>query len=462
MAEVTPHAVLGVDQGATPDEIKAAFRALAVQLHPDHNSAPDAAERFGAVKAAYAALARQREKRPRRKRAPRGAGSVFRRKGAPFYWISLTHQGKRHADSARSDRQRVAVDLLDACRAAIRAGTFTTIAAVRDGTRPTSGVTLGDVRDAVLADARRNALRSVRRKEQAFKALVRHIGEHTPIEAIDKERVGAYVAARLRDPVGRARDKDGKPKNPKTISNACVNRELDQLRLGFNLLERPAPRFKKLREADPRVRFPRPGEATSVIEHLTPLWRARLEGPIRMMEITGWRSRSDVLALRWARVDMKRGTIRLERGDTKARDVRTYPFAEVPELAALLRERFDATERWQREHHCIVELVFWTPGTNATGAPAALPVKNYGKAWKAACKKAGVADFTPHDFRRGAARNLIRAGVSEDVTMKLAGWKTKSMLSRYNISAEDDLRDGARKLAESLAASSGEAMKAER
>src|SRR5262249_36631293 len=154
--------------------------------------------------------------------------------------------------------KQVAIDLLKDCHAAIRAGTFTTIAAIRDNIRPTSGVCVADLRDAVIDDAKRNGLRSLRRKEQAYASLVRHLGEHTPIESIDKARIETYVRARLRDPVGRARDRKRKLKCKRTISNGTINRELDQLALGFRLIDRTPPRFKRMRESAPRDRWPKP------------------------------------------------------------------------------------------------------------------------------------------------------------------------------------------------------------
>ena len=48
--------VLGVPRGATPDELKSAFRRLARQYHPDVNNSPDAEERFKEINEAYAVL----------------------------------------------------------------------------------------------------------------------------------------------------------------------------------------------------------------------------------------------------------------------------------------------------------------------------------------------------------------------------------------------------------------------
>jgi len=48
--------VLGVSKGASPDEIKSAFRRLARQYHPDVNKEADAEERFKEINEAYAVL----------------------------------------------------------------------------------------------------------------------------------------------------------------------------------------------------------------------------------------------------------------------------------------------------------------------------------------------------------------------------------------------------------------------
>lgn len=54
--------VLGVSKQATQDEIKAAYKKLALEFHPDRNSAPGAEERFKKISEAYSVIG-NREKR---------------------------------------------------------------------------------------------------------------------------------------------------------------------------------------------------------------------------------------------------------------------------------------------------------------------------------------------------------------------------------------------------------------
>jgi site-specific recombinase XerD len=68
---------------------------------------------------------------------------------------------------------------------------------------------------------------------------------------------------------------------------------------------------------------------------------------------------------------------------------------------------------------------------------------NYRNEWASACAKAGLGTYDEksgvrtgvriHDCRCSGAINLLAAGVDEGLVLKVGGWKTRSMLDRYNV-----------------------------
>jgi integrase len=157
--------------------------------------------------------------------------------------------------------------------------------------------------------------------------------------------------------------------------------------------------------------------------------------------ITGWRTPSEILPLEWRQVDFVAGEVRLDPGTTKNGDGRVFPFTtalrRVLEAQQALAARLAAQGLSAR-------YVFCYPAGAKAGQR--ISATNYIHRWWKARVAAGCPTRIPHDFRRTAVRNLVRAGVPERVAMQLTGHKTRAVFERYNIVSPGDLRDAARRL----------------
>jgi integrase len=141
--------------------------------------------------------------------------------------------------------------------------------------------------------------------------------------------------------------------------------------------------------------------------------------------------------LEWRNVDFAAGTIRLD--TSKNGKGRVLPFRALPALAALLKRQREVIDGVEREQGAIVPRVFL--------AQDGRTIRNLRWAWETTCKKLGMPGKLLHDFRRTAARNLIRAGVPERIAMEILGHKTRCIFDRYNIVNDRDVAEGLEKLA---------------
>ena len=106
------------------------------------------------------------------------------------------------------------------------------------------------------------------------------------------------------------------------------------------------------------------------------------------------------------------------------------------------------TAQWQehQQHYPTCPLVFHRKGQ---------PIKDFRGSWERACREAGLSGKIPHDFRRSAIKNMVRAGIPERVAMMISGHRTRDVFDRYNIVSDGDMREAAEKIRRAFLGSNG-------
>jgi integrase len=271
---------------------------------------------------------------------------------------------------------------------------------------------------------------------------------------ITTDDVRAYVAKRLADTIVTRKSRvvtleDGTkqttPEQRKKVSPATINRELQALKRMFSLAIQSGriatkPHIEMLNEAPPRAGFFEREQYESVLRHLP----AELQPVVSFCYITGWRMADEVLPLEWRQVDFDAQEVRLEPGTTKNKEGRTFPF--TAELRTVLKAQHAEHKRLKKAGYIFPQVFFREVAEGRGGEKKPKAITSLNKAWKAACRAAGCPGRIPHDMRRSAVRNLVRAGIPESVAMQLTGHKTRSVFERYNITSPGDLKHAARLL----------------
>lgn len=217
---------------------------------------------------------------------------------------------------------------------------------------------------------------------------------------------------------------------------ATVNRETGALKQALNLARKQGRLTRSaylpmLREDNVRQGFFERAEFEAVAKQLP----APLDDLARFAYLTGWR-KGEIQPLRWESVDMGTPEVRLR--TSKNGRGRVLPL--VGELLDLMKKRKAARQLTRADGTVgVSDYVFHRRGK---------PVRDFARAWATACREAGVPGKHFHDFRRTAARDMVRAGVPETVAMQITGHKTRSMFDRYNITSADDVREAIRKTKE--------------
>lgn len=207
------------------------------------------------------------------------------------------------------------------------------------------------------------------------------------------------------------------------VAGPTIRRNLVVLRAMFNLAKKEGklrlhdvPYFSMPEDSEPAGTRIQPKEFAKVISHLP----ENLKPFFSTMYATGCRLGA-LQRISWVMVSKDCSSIELPGSLTKSKKPLTLVLAgpQLEPIAALLRKMFRDTSK---------------PVFDST---------NYRPEWSKACAKSGLGTYDKktrtrtgvriHDCRVSAAINLVESGVDADVVMKIGGWKTMAMFSRYNI-----------------------------
>lgn len=354
--------------------------------------------------------------------AEKGKGRIFQPKGAKVWMLAFYGPSGEVRKSAHTRDEKKAREALE-----------TEIRHVqndRDGIETYETPAHRRVKVSVLFS---NLLAHYR--EQGIKGIEDveiRLRESGPLQAAFGGMKAASLTTRAVSDYMRSRREDGRAK-------ATVNREVELLRTAFRLASkhgvvRRCPVFpEKLDESDNvREGFFEADEFGRLLPHLP----GDLADVARFGYLTGWR-RGMILGLTWEEVDRKDGSVRLPGTRTKNGKPLSVPLDE--ELSAIIERRASARSFATLGGMALSQYVF-----HREGKPINETV--FGKQWRRACVKAGLGRYEGkryvgkifHDFRRTAARNMVRAGVPESVAMSITGHRTRSMFERYNVADERD------------------------
>ena len=347
-----------------------------------------------------------------------GMAKPYKRKESRFWWIAPWIKGQQvrqssgETDFSRAERKLRILEGKIAANAPI--------------TPRTDRNSFAALLEAVRTDYKIKRRRSLSDLERRIdKHLIPFLG-HFATNKVTRDMLAEYTLSRQTD----------------DASNASINRELAIVKRAFKLgLESGSvsaiPKIELLPEDNTREGFFSVESFRSVLKHSNPL----LCDVLTAAYFTGWRIQS-IIGLEWRQVDLEAGVVRLYAVQTKNRKPTAFPLAPFPELRSMLERRLESTRETEKRLSRVIPHVFHRAGQE---------VRSIRTGWQNAREKAGVPGRMIHDLRRTAVRNLKRMGFSDTDVMNMVGFKTMSIMYRYNITTEEDILEKGRIIAERVA-----------
>ena len=349
----------------------------------------------------------------------RGTGSVLKLRykdqsgkmvQSRFWYILYYVNGRKVRESSKSESKMVAEKLLQTRMGEAGLG----ITPAQD----VKAVRYEHVRDALLAEYANQGKGSLYKRADGTVTTsgLEHLDRFfkgMPVTRINADVLRSYTEYRRKQGA----------KDPTIRRSLVILRSmLNQARKEGKLRLADVPHFPMPKDSEPAGQYLDPENFAKLLallpENLRPFFN--------FMYHTGCRLGA-TQRITWSMVNKDATAIKLPAEIMKARQPLTIALAgpALEQVAALLRRMFRVDD-----------------------API-FDVTNFRAEWQKACHKLGLGARTKdrrftglriHDLRCSAAVNLVEAGVAEDVVMKIGGWKTRAMFSRYNVMNLDRLR----------------------
>jgi integrase len=310
--------------------------------------------------------------------------SLYKRKDSRLWWVKISHNGVRLQQSTGTADRNKAREFHDKLKASLRDQ-------VKLGVKPSHTWNEAVVR--YLAESTRTS--STATRQASLRWLHAHL-DGVALERIDRTRIDELRQLKLAE----------------GVTPTTVNRQLEVARAilrkaagDWEWLSR-APTVRMLPEPKRRIRWLTREQAAQLLselpEHLRAVARFSLETGLRKANVTG---------LEWSQVDLARRCAWIHPDQAKARRAIPVPLSQA------------ATEivRAQERKHDVY--VFTYRGRRLSQVNT--------KAWHAALKRTGIADFRWHDLRHTWASWHVQAGTPLHALQELGGWECAEMVRRY-------------------------------
>jgi integrase len=286
-----------------------------------------------------------------------------------------------------------------------------------------------DLVEGVRADYAMNRRKSTRRLNDFITHLSASFSRMRAAH-INSDKIKAYVLKRQQE----------------DAANGTINRELGCLKRMFRLAYQQTPpkvarvpHIPMLEEHNIRSGFLEHEEFLSLRGALPDYCQVA----VSIAYYSGMRM-GEVFSLEWKQVNWAEGKLFLRSQDTKTDAPRVlYLTDDLRRVLMAWRERCE--KKWP-----ICRWICHRGG---------IRLESIKHSWRKGCARVGLGQVVrdesgklvwkgkiPHDFRRTAVRNMLRAGVPEKIAMAISGHKTRSVFDRYNIVNEADLQAAARRM----------------